>query len=201
MWDAHRWWNEPSALLIAEESDGIHDFTSQVDRLRGRLRWAETELIDMTDHADVATAREALRLSLDQGRTLTVFSGHSSTSTWAFRSVLTASGVADLTNFDRPTMMLPLACETTYDISPDANVLGHQLLYAGDQGALAISGAVALSSLQDNERMAELILDGLGSGLTLGAAVQAGREALGVAYQTLQDNWMTQGDVAARIAP
>ena len=39
--------------------------------------------------------------------------------------------------------MVPLACETTYDISPSADVLGHQLLYAGEQGALAITGAVA----------------------------------------------------------
>ena len=31
-------------------------------------------------------------------------------------------------------------------------------------------------------------------------AVQAGRQALGSAFQTLQDNWMTQGDVAARLS-
>jgi len=131
---------------------------------------------------------------------VTVFSGHSSPSVWAYRSLVTASSVATLTNFGSPTLMVPLACETTYDISPSANVLGHQLLYAGGQGALAISGAVALSSLADNERMAAFILDGLKSGLTLGEAVQAGRDALGTDYQTLQDNWMTQGDVTVRIA-
>ncbi len=95
--------------------------------------------------------------------------------------------------------MLPLACETTYDISPSADVLGHQLLYSGEQGALAISGAVSLANIDDNERMADHILDGLESGLTLGEAVQAGREALGSAYQTLQDNWLTQGDVTLKL--
>lgn len=190
-----------SALLIAEESDGVHDFAAQAERLGKRLGWSDTELLRMSDHPHVDTARESLRAALDAGRSVTTFSGHSSPSVWAYRSLLTASSVASLTNFERPTLVVPLACETTWDIGPSADVLGHQLLYGGDQGALAISGAVALSNLDDNERMAGFVLDGLDSGLTLGEAVQAGREALGGAFQTLQDNWMTQGDVAARIAP
>jgi hypothetical protein len=153
----------------------------------------------MSAHPDILTAREALRVSLDTGRAVTVFSGHSSAVQWAYRGLLTPSSVAGLTNTGRPTLMLPLACETTYDSSPSADVLGHQLLYSGDQGALAISGAVSLANLGDNERMATHILDGLESGLTLGAAVQAGREALGSAYQTLQDNWLTQGDVTLKM--
>jgi hypothetical protein len=35
--------------------------------------------------------------------------------------------------------------------------------------------------------------------MTLGQAVQAGREALGGTYQVLQDNWLTQGDVTLRM--
>jgi hypothetical protein len=200
-WSASGLSGAESAFFIAEETDGVHRFTSQIDRLKRHLGWREADVLEMADHPDIETARQALRSSLDEGRTMTVFSGHSSPSVWAYRSLLTASGVEALTNVGLPTVMVPLACETTYDISPDADVLGHQLLYAGGQGALAISGAVALSSLDDNERMAAFVLDGLKSGLTLGEAVQAGREALGTTYQTLQDNWMTQGDVAVRIAP
>jgi len=128
-----------------------------------------------------------------------VFSGHSSSVIWAFRGLLTPSSVAGLTNFGLPTLMLPLACETSYDVSPSADVRGQQLLYSGDQGALAISGAVSLASIDDNERMANHILAGLESGMTLGQAVQAGREALGGMYQTLQDNWLTQGDVTLKM--
>ena len=200
-WTASWLTGAESALLVAEETDGLHDFAAQTDRLRRRLGWRDTDMIDLANHPDIATAREALRTSLDQGRTITVFSGHSSPTVWGFRSLLTASDVDYLTNVGLPTLMVPLACETTYDISPDADVLGHQLLYSGGQGALAVSGAVALSSLVENEHMAGLIIDGLKAGLTLGEAVQAGREALGTEFQTLQDNWMTQGDVAARVAP
>ena len=188
-----------SALLIAEEADGAHDFLAQVDRVGRHLNAALEEVLDMSAHPDIATAREALRTSLDSGRAITVFSGHSSSVQWTYRGLLTPASVAGLTNFGRPTLMLPLACETTYDISPSADVLGHQLLYSGDQGALAISGAVSLANLDDNERMANHILDGLESGMTLGEAVQAGREALGSAYQTLQDNWLTQGDVTLKM--
>jgi len=115
---------------------------------------------------------------------------------WAFRALLTTGSAAALSNQGKPTLMVPLACETTYDVSPSANVLGHQLLYAGDQGAVAISGAVALSSLAENELMANHVLGGLDAGLTLGEAVQQGREALGSSRQELLDNWLTQGDAA-----
>ncbi|HSL82495.1 MAG TPA: C25 family cysteine peptidase, partial [Thermoanaerobaculia bacterium] len=188
-----------SALLIAEESNGVDDFAGQIGRLAGRLGWSGAEVLDLADHPSIATARAALNASLASGRALTVFSGHSSPTVWAFRSLLTPGTAAALTNHGRPTIMVPLACETTYDISPSANVLGHQLLYAGGQGALAISGAVSLASLRANERMAEHVIDGLKAGLTLGQAVQAGRDAIGSSNRELQDNWITQGDVTVRL--
>lgn len=190
-----------SALLIAEETDGVHDFRAQIERLDGGLGWSDTETIRLAAHPNIQTARDAMRSALDRGRAVTVFSGHSSSTVWGFRGLLTPSSAAALTNAGRPTIMVPLACETTYDISPSANVLGHQLLFAGDQGALAISGAVALSSLHENERMADQVLAGLEAGLTLGEAVQAGRRALGSSNLELQDNWITQGDVAIGLRP
>ncbi|HEX6202082.1 MAG TPA: C25 family cysteine peptidase, partial [Thermoanaerobaculia bacterium] len=189
-----------SALFVAEETDGTHSFDEQVGRLGARLGWSDTEVLDLAAHPSIVTARAALKSSLDSGRALTVFSGHSSPSVWAFRSLLTAGSVATLANAGKPTLMVPLACETTYDVSPSANVLGHQLLYGGDRGALAVSGAAALSSLADNERMARHVLDGLDAGLTLGEAVLAGRRALGSQLQELQDNWVTQGDVTTRLS-
>lgn len=200
-WDASALPAGESALLIAEEGDGLNDFSGQIDRLRDRLGWSDTAMLHMADHPNVLTARAAMSSSLDAGRAVTVFSGHSSPNVWAFRSLLTTGVAAGLTNHGRPTIMVPLACETTYDISPSANVLGHQLLFAGDQGALAISGAVALSSLDGNERMANHVLDGLKAGHTLGEAVLAGRGAIGSSNQELQDNWITQGDVTVRLQP
>lgn len=197
-WDASGLSQSSTALYVAEEGDGLNDFLGQVTRLSQRLAWSQTEVLDLAQYPHIADAQSALRAALDDGRSLTVFSGHSSPSVWAFRSLLTSSTVASLTNTGLPTLMVPLACETTYDISPSASVLGHQLLYGGDRGAVAVTGAVALSSLADNENMAENVLDGLDAGLTLGEAVLAGRRALGGAFQTLQDNWMTQGDVTLR---
>ena len=187
---------ERSALFVAEETDGQNSFSSQVSRLDGLLGWSGAEVLDLAGHPQIQTARDAFRQSLEEGRALTLFSGHSSPTVWAFRALLTTGTAAALSNQGKPTLMVPLACETTYDVSPSANVLGHQLLYAGDQGAVAISGAVALSSLAENELMANHVLGGLDAGLTLGEAVQQGREALGSSRQELLDNWLTQGDAA-----
>ena len=200
-WEASGLAGAESALLIAEEGDGLHDFLGQIDRVGRRLGWSGADVLDLALHPSIQTARDALRASLEAGRALTVFSGHSSPTVWGFRSLLTPGTAAALTNQGRPTIAVPLACETTYDVSPDANVLGHQLLYAGDRGALAISGAVSLSGLQENERMAAHVLEGLTAGLTLGEAVQAAREALGASHLELLDNWVTQGDGALRLEP
>lgn len=189
-----------SALLVAEGSDGKHDFLSQIQRLRDRIDWSGTEVLDMADHDGIGDARRAFMTALAAGQTLTMFSGHSSPSVWGFRSLLTPGTARSLANEGLPTMIVPLACETTYDISPNANTLGHQLMYAGDRGALAISGAVSLSSLRDNERMANYIVDGLKSGVTLGEAVQTGRDALGPGFRMLHDNWVTQGDITATLS-
>lgn len=200
-WDGNGLSATESVLFIAEEFDGVHDFAAQVGRLERRLGWPRSEILDLGDHPQIQTARDAMRDSLDQGRAVTVFSGHSSPSVWSFRGLLTTGVAASLTNVGLPTVMVPLACETTYDISPTANVLGHQLLFAKDGGALAISGAVALANLDENERMANHVLSGLDAGLTLGEAVLEGRRALGAPFQELQDNWVTQGDVAVSLRP
>ena len=47
--------------------------------------------------------------------------------------------------------------------------------------------------------MAGRVLEGLRAGLTLGEAVQAGRQAIGPMDATLQDDWLTQGDVTLRL--
>ncbi len=198
-WDESGLSAKDSVLLIAEETDGINSFSGQVARLASAFPWDESDVLDMAAHPQIQTARDAMRASLDEGRALTVFSGHSSPTVWAFRGLLTTSTAAALTNHGLPTVMIPLACESTYDISPNANVLGHQLLFAGDQGALAISGAVALSNLDENELMADHVLAGLKAGLTLGEAVAEGRRVLGSERQELLDNWTTQGDVAVRM--
>ena len=195
-WEASGVGASESALFIAEETDGVNDFAGQVARLGNHLGWADREILDLADHPSIATARTAMNDSLADGRALTVYSGHSSPAVWAFRGLMTTGTVASLPNDGKPTLMVPLACETTYDVSPNANVLGHRLLYGGGNGAVAVSGAVALSSLRDNELMARQVLSGLEAGMTLGEAVLMGRRSLGSEQQELQDNWLTQGDVA-----
>ena len=195
-WEASGVAGSDSALFIAEESDGLNDFAGQVARLGNHLGWSDHDVLELADHPDIRTARTAMNDSLASGRAVTVYSGHSSPTVWSFRGLMTTGTVAGLPNDGKPSLMVPLACETTYDVSPNANVLGHRLLYGGGNGAVAVSGAVALSNLQENEVMARHVLTALDSGMTLGEAVLAGRRALGPGQQELQDNWLTQGDVA-----
>ena len=199
-WHASGLSSGTSALFIAEESDGTHDFLAQVGRVGSHLDAPFEEILDMSSHSDIATAREALRTALDSGRAVTVFSGHSSAVQWAYRGVLTPASAAGLTNIGRPTLMLPLACETTYDISPVADVLGTPTSLFGWAGSTG-DQRCGLPRESRRERTNGQSHPWTASNrvLTLGEAVQAGREALGGAYQTLQDNWLTQGDVTLKL--
>ena len=123
-----------SVLLIAEEPDGYTDFLAQIEEIGEHLDWADSELLDMAEYPDITEARQAMIDSLAGGRGLMVFSGHSSPTSWALRTLLNSDTVPDLGNSGKPTMMVTLACQTTYDVSPNANLLGHQLLYGGDVG-------------------------------------------------------------------
>lgn len=193
-----------SALLISETGDGLNDFRSQIDRVGERLTLVEDlSVIDLADYAyenGILDARSELRDQLGAGQDLTVYSGHAGYSWLAYQGLVLASKVSqELDNAGLPTLMVPLTCQVSYDSSPSALVLGHQLLYAGDFGAVTISGGASLTRLDHNETMVNHVIAGLEQGLSIGEAVQLGRESIGRSNPDLQNNWVTQGDVATRL--
>ena len=187
------------ALLIAEEitpQEG-YDFSAQMERLNAKLRsfvndpanpvlWDDTadavdrvyvqDLIDSGDPSPYATARTMITDGINalDGQTVTIFGGHGSPAAWSFNLLLQSSDVSsDLSNAGAPTLMMPMACYTTYYNETHTNTLAHQLLLSGDKGAVAIHAAATLSGYNDNEAMGKAILEfQLKDGDTLGMAVE-----------------------------
>jgi len=93
---------------------------------------------------------------------------------------------------------MPLACYTTYHVLPTFNSLSYQLTVAGDKGAVVVTGAISLSSLLDNETLANGIIDKmLYEGKTLGQAVLETQQG-GTISRGGKINWQTLGDPTLR---
>ncbi len=190
------------ALLIAEEitAQEGYDFSAQMERLNTKLKsfvddpanpvlWDDTadavdrvyvqDLIDGGDPTPYATARGMIYdgINAADGQTMTIFGGHGSPAAWSFNLLLQSSDVAEnLNNVGKPTLMMPMACYTTYYNETHTNTLAHQLLLSGDKGAAAIHAAATLSGYNDNEAMGTAILEyQLKDGDTLGVAVERAR--------------------------
>jgi hypothetical protein len=134
-----------------------------------------------------------------EGHSLVVFGGHGAPGNWSFNSLFTAAMVDDLDPAGKPSVMMPMACYTTYCNTPETNTLAHQLLLSDTNGAAAIHAAATLSSYSDNEDLGRRALEGmLRDGLTLGQAVERARaETPG---RDVQINWTVLGDPTIRMA-
>ena len=220
-------YDDRTALLIAEEitlAEG-YDFSAQMDRLNARLQsvrvagddpvaWDQepgaVDRVDIQQIIDdpsippeqvVSTARQRIIDGINQegGQALTIFGGHGAPYNWSFSSVMTpAIASNDLANSGAPTLMMPMACYTTYYNLIETNTLAHQLLFAGDRGAVGIHAAATLSSYSDNELLGSRVLDHqLQDGDTLGQAILKARQSS--SSRDVQINWTLLGDPTVEI--
>lgn len=175
-----------STLLIAGAKESLNEFTGSSERVYSSLGnilnpWVDPAKVYMDEiNADdsiepavkLTTARQRLVEAINQGAALTVFNGHASPTSWSNQSLMTADIAEQLTNKDKPSLMMPLACYTTYYETPNVKSLAELLLTDNEAGAVALTSASLLSRTLDNENFAKAVLkDMTVKGIDLGTAV------------------------------
>lgn len=207
---SHR--GDQTSLFIADAKEDQNNFTRTSERLMPFLGlnlnpWTNPNTVYLDDViADesiaagdkISAARNQIVDAVNQGPALTVFSGHAAPGLWG-RQALVYGDVADrFDNNSKPSLMVPLACYTTYYETPSAKSLSEILLTETSAGAVALSGAALLSEAADNEHFGKALLKKMTvNGLDLGNAVmQVKRETHGYSarHQTIVYNWVTLGD-------
>ncbi len=206
-----------SAVWLTDVADpNLASFSSQVDRLSNLLvdaGWLESSVqqILFEEAGSAVAARNELFSALEQGRTLTGFSGHGSPTFWSFQGILRPGDIADLNNHGWPTLVGTMACYTTYFVSPFSNTLAHRLMNGlsvdasgaaspARNGAVAVHGAATLSNMAQNEIFVREVLAAQLQGYTLGESVQAARTT--AAQRGIRDlviNWTLLGDPSLRL--
>lgn len=201
-----------TALFIADAKDIQNNFTSSTHRLMSSLGldlnpWQQTShvllddvLADESIAADekIVSARNAIIDGVNQGPALTVYSGHGAPGVWG-RQVLISGSVSErFENSSAPTVIVPMACYTTYYETPNIKSLPEVLLTDAEGGAVAISGAALLSRSGDNERFGRALLEKMSvSGMDLGSAVLSVKQEMhksSLSHQTIVYNWITLAD-------
>lgn len=201
-----------SVLSIAEQAEALNHFTPSSERLLQSLGtasqpWTSIERIHMDDYVGnpeydqstlLSTTRQRIADSFNQGHALTLFNGHGSPNTWGKQSLMNSAVAKQLLNTQNPSIVLPLACYTTYYETPYTKSLAELLLVDNAAGAVALLAPALLSKPIDNENFARLILHNMTvKGKSIGtAALEAKRTtyAQGSGHKATVYNWVLLGD-------
>ncbi len=153
----------------------------------------------------LATARNKLITTINQGVALTSFVGHSSPTNWTYRGLFTAADAAALTNTGKPTVVTQWGCWNTYFVDPANNTLGHKLMLSGENGSAAVLGATSLTSASSERLLGQLLTPKMTTpSMTVGAAIQAAKAELAATQPNRKDvilGWSLLGDPALMIQP
>jgi hypothetical protein len=164
--------------------------------------WVTTSYLD--EHL-LHYARLRLIGSLNQGKALTSYFGHSGPTVWSFDNLFHVSDVARLENYRMPTVVTQWGCWNTYYVEPTNNTMGHALLLSGDQGAAAVFGASTLTEAASDQALGERFIPRLVEpGATIGRALQDAKEELAREEPGRLDvllGWTLLGDPALVVEP
>lgn len=204
--------NSKTSLFIADAQDSYNNFSLSADRLSKQLGsdgypWPEPTKVysdvilqddSIVSGERLAFNRESLIDGINQGPALTVFTGHGAPVSWGAQRLLNASTVDGFENEGAPSLIVPLACYTTYYETPEVKSLSELLLTDSNRGAVALSGAALLSATLDNENFTRRLLQQMTiEGVDLGTAVLRTKQSMkgsGGGRSGLIYNWVTLGD-------
>lgn len=197
------------SLLVSDLSDANRgqNFRQQLEELAPQLS-DDLDGLDITRiHLDDYSAQN-IESPIEQAKVdflqefagdaagvgLTMFNGHASASRWTFRNLFNASDAASMANVNAPSVVMPLACYTTYYEEPSDNSLAHQLLFASEGGAVAISGAAYLGDYRENALFASKILNLKNKhDLSWGEAILRAKQSM-LEWNDVVTNWTYLGD-------
>lgn len=187
-----------SVLLVSDTADGI-DYAATNDGLADTFTGWDVYRAD-PDRQGVAPARDELLARLDEGMSVTVYLGHSSSQEWTEVGLFDATAASGLSNAS-PTVVVQFGCWNTYYVALDADTMAHALLLDPVGGAAAVLGSSTLSSSGNDIALAGYLAAELADGtLTVGEAVLVAKQQLqlhaGGATADAQLGWTILGDPA-----
>lgn len=195
-------------LRVSDRRLGSVDYGAELGALNFSLNGYATTRIALDDYpaggSGVALARADMVSAMGAGQSLTAFLGHSSPSSWARESLLTAAQVSSglLANSTRPTVAWVLGCYGGYAVDPVYNNVAPALMVQpGGSGAVAVMGTSALTSTASDVAWMNAVRPYLTTERLGDALMQAQRRLHehGSLYEDAVGSAMLLGDPAMRL--
>ncbi len=203
--------NQKTALLIADQEDRGYSFAKQLDKMTDIMSengWDNIEHVYLDNeiknaNGDIAaaavTARQKVTQFFSEGPSVLAYNGHGSALGWSSQHLLDAKDIVNIANSGQTTITLPFACQSTYADSPYTNTMAHQLLAAGENGAVAVYGSATMSTYGDNGVATGKVVKGLMMGHTLGESIKEAKRSLGESYRDVIRSGNLIGDVTLEL--
>jgi len=188
-----------NAVFAADADDGSISFSNDSDMLIEQLPadWSVDRAY--IEGSTVADAKTILIDSINDGRALTSFFGHSSFGVWTFSGLFNLTDAQNLTNFGLPTVVTQYGCWNTYFVDPALNTLGHKFLLSGTNGAAAVTGPTSLTDVRSDRAIGDILLRNLFEGKPIGTAIMEAKQEIANSGQNMTDviiGWNVLGDPA-----
>lgn len=201
--------NNIRSLLIAEQQDlNAINFAEQADMVAETLQLDFNltkkvyldEYLSFFPNDPITQAKNDLINHVNAGLDLVIYDGHGSPTTWAYQNLFNTQDVTQFNNIQQPFLLSPLSCYTTYYENPTTNTLAHQMLFSGENAAVAIQGAMVLSQYSSNQNMTTAVLkDMIEQQSTLGEAIMRAKIDLFDANDDNIINWSLLGDPSIQL--
>lgn len=191
------------ALLVADDSEGGFDFSSDLALFQGWLpRGFAPQQVTLAP-GGVAAARTQLFSALGSGADLLVYSGHGGLDRLASEGLLTTSDVTTLPATGETPLMVALTCVLNRFELPMLTPLGAALVVRPGAGAVAVWSATGISTHPAAPQLGRYFLDEMGRspGARLGDSMLAAQARFAAAEGAeLLTLYNLLGDPATRLA-
>jgi len=195
--------NNNNAVFVADADDGLISFSDDSDKLIQQVPpdWSVDRAY--IEESSVSEAKDLLIKSINSGRSLTSFFGHSSFGIWTFSGLFSLSDAQNLTNFGLPTVVTQYGCWNTYFVDPALNTLGHKFLLSGSNGAVAVTGPTSLTDVSSDRVIGNILLNKLFENKPIGTAIMEAKQEMANNGQKRIDviiGWNLLGDPALLVS-
>ena len=129
------------------------------------------------DELPVAQANQRVANAINNGLSLTVYSGHSSYDQLSFEGLFNGEDAAGLNNAGSPTIITQWGCWNTYNVNPETESMSHQFLLDGEHGAAAVLGSSVVAKATAEQDLADMFYAELVKGKSLGQALLDAKQA------------------------
>ncbi|NIU87994.1 MAG: hypothetical protein GWN56_12180 [Nitrosopumilaceae archaeon] len=190
-----------NAVFAADKDDGSISFSDDSDSLIQHLPYGWTVDKAYLEGSTVADAKAILIDSINGGRALTSFFGHSSFGIWTFSGLFNRTDAQNLTNFGLPTVVTQYGCWNSYFVDPSLNTLSHKFLLSGLNGAAAVTGPTSITQASSDRAFGDILMNNLFTGQTIGEAIKNTKKQLssGFSRTDVIIGWNLLGDPALLI--